>query len=163
MGKEIKIVRANNAEENDVMIYRSSVPQIDDTIVICGDVEPSFSEGTSKWLRAIPVLVNGVARAMTISSFGAMACEGVNCYPQNTHEATKLVNSCNCWGELKQLSGVTMKVVKHYPITCYAPKKKSTYKWTALGCEFVEVADHEFTKEEIDALKAVIADDQERA
>lgn len=162
MGKEIKIVRGNNSE-NDVMIYRSNVPQVDDIIVICGDVEPSFSEGTAKWLRAIPVLVNGIARAMSISAFGAMACEGVNCYPQNAHNATKLVNSCGCWSELKQLSGATMKVTKHYPITCYAPKKKSTYKWTALGVDFVETTDHEFTKEEIEALKAVIAADQERA
>lgn len=161
MGKEIK--RVENPEENEVRIYRSSVPQIEDTIIICGEVEPSFSEGTSKWLRAIPVLVNGVARAMSIASFNAMACEGVNCYPQNAHNATKLVNSCTCWSELKQLNGATMKVAKHYPITCYAPKKKSTYKWTALGCEFVEVADYKFSKEDLAALKAVIAADQERA
>lgn len=161
MGKEIK--RVENPEENDVIIYRSSLPQIGDTIVICGEIDPSFSEGTSRWLRAIPVLVNGVARAMTIASFSAMACEGANCYPQNAHTATKVVNSCTCWSELKQLSGATMKVAQHYPITCYAPKKKSTYKWTALGCEWVESADHEFTPEEITALKAVIAEDQAKA
>lgn len=161
MGKEIK--RVGNPEENEVIIYRSSLPQIGDTIVICGMVEPSFSEGTSKWLRAIPVLVNGVARAMSIASFSAMACEGANCYPQNAHNATKLVNECTCWSELKQLSGTVMKVTQHFPITCYAPKKKFTYKWTALGCEWAEGADHEFTPEEISALKEAIALDQSRA
>lgn len=161
MGKEIK--KVTSFEENEVAIYRASVPQINDVIIICGDVQPSFSEGSSRWLRAIPVLINGQARALTIASFSAMACEGSNCYPQNAHKATQLINSCNCWSELKQLSGTAMKVVAHYPLTCYASKKKSTYKWTAMGCEWSDAPDHEFTPEEITALKAVIAEDQAKA
>lgn len=163
MAKEIK--KITSYEEGEVRVYKSSLPQIGDTIVICGDVSPSYGKGKddSLWLRCIPVLVNGQARALSLSSFNAVACEGANCFPQNECEATAVVNSCDCWSEIKQLDGVTLKVTKHFPLVCWGSAKKQTYRWTAIGCEFVETATHTFTEDEKKLITEAIARDQARA
>lgn len=159
------IEKKTSYEEGEVRVYKSSLPQIGDTITICGDVEPSYGTGSKggKWLRCIPVLINGQARALSLSAFNAVACEGANCYPQNECVATAIVNSADCWSELKQLSGTTMKVTKHFPLVCWGSAKKQTYRWTAIGCEWSNTPDHTFTEAEKTALAEAIKADQARA
>lgn len=159
------IEKKTSYEEDEIRVYKSSLPQVGDTIVICGDVAPSYGTGSKggKWIRCIPVLINGQARALSLSSFNAVACEGANCYPQNECEATSVVNSGDCWDEIKQLGGTTMKVVKHFPLVCWGSAKRATYRWTAIGCEWSDTPDHTFTEAEKTALAEAIAKDQARA
>lgn len=160
MAKELANKSVNS--ENDIAIYKSRTPKVDDIIIICSQVKPVvFTANDGKeWLNAIPVLVNGRPSVLPLSSWGQACFDGNNCFPQNAHETTKLINDATSWEELCGLANTPFVVAKHYNFTLKYKKKEGTYNWTSLGCEWVEGGDHEFSAEEITALTALVAEAQ---
>lgn len=164
MGKEL--AKKSNDTERDFKIYKSRTPKVNDVVIICGDVDPVYytTKNGEEYLNALPVLVNGQPAVLPLSSWSTACFDGINCFPQNKHEVTNLINSANCWVEMKGLANTPFVVVQHYTIRKeYKDPKRGKYDWTCIGCEWVEGADHNFTDEEKAALAALVAEAQAKA
>jgi hypothetical protein len=160
MAKELANKSVNS--ENDIAIYKSRTPKVNDVIIICGQVKPVVftSNDGKEWLNAIPVLVNGRPSVLPLSSWGQACFDGNDCFPQNRHETTRLINDATSWEELRGLANTPFEVVMHYNFTLKYKKREGTYNWTSLGCEWIEGGDHTFSAEEIAALTALVAEAQ---